>query len=887
MTIEVPVIAQSDVLVIGGTLHAVALALDLRQAGLAVHLATPYSYFGEDLCATLDLQSPKDADYRRLMGTDATLRPTEIKSRLDKALIDAGIAFLFEMRPVRPMRDAAGALCGALFADRGGFHAIAAKVVVDATWRRTFAREAGVPMRPFAPGRRSMTMFAIGGAPEGRPDVRVERLPEPVVFKDRTFPAFKLSMDWNFNGSTMFDFAAANAAFRKAAWSPEGVAYPDLVAVDLGDDVDEGFVPSPDLPVFTGTRVSAKSVLALAAARPAPEPAGFGETAVAHLFDVVRHDRSFRFKDRPTLPFDLNALPLVGDCDVFVAGGGTGGAPAAIGAAREGMRTVCAENLAQLGGVMLTGRIGSYYYGNRVGFTHEIDAGITAMGPKPDFDTKKGGMNVVWKNEWFLEKATERGATMLFDALTAAAAVDGRRACGAVVATPFGTGVLSAKFVVDATGNSDFAAAAGAETMCDLGREPAVQGAGLSPVDIGNNYTNTDFTFILDGDIVDTTRAFVTARAKYVDGYDISTIPNTRERRRILGDLVLQPQDFFANRIYADTINRAWSNFDTHGYIIHPMFMLKPTAHDARFANVPLRALLPRGFEGIAVTGLGVSAHRDCMPLIRMQPDVQNQGYAAGRAAAMAIRGGCSIRAIDVRALQKTLVAEDILPAAVLEETDVACTQIDDDEYHDIARVFVDTKAALGDLRIRLAANPDDVETAATLAFLGDATGRDLLVKTIAAADWDDGWNYRGMGQFGPSMSPLDAKIVALSTIGGDADTTLAKLVTLTIEHAFSHIRAVSLALMRRPDPRAAAALERLLAAPGAAGHAIVTFQDALASNRPDWNDTTVRNAQLKELYLAKALAACDPKSKTARGILRAYAEGMQGIYALFAGAGC
>ena len=92
---------------------------------------------------------------------------------------------------------------------------------------------------------------------------------------------------------------------------------------------------------------------------------------------------------------------------------------------------------------------------------------------------------------------------------------------------------------------------------------------------------------------------------------------------------------------------------------------------------------------------------------------------------------------------------------------------------------------------------------------------------------------------------------------------------------------------MRRPDPRAAAALERLLAAPGAAGHAIVTFQDALASNRPDWNDTTVRNAQLKELYLAKALAACDPKSKTARGILRAYAEGMQGIYALFADAGC
>ncbi len=885
MIFEVPVIAQSDVLVVGGSFHAIAIALDLRQAGLSVHVATPYSYLGEDLCATLDLQSPKDDDYRRLMGTDATLCPAEIKSRLDKALIDADIDFLFEMRPVRPMRNAKGRICGALFADRGGFHAIAAKVVVDATWRATFAREAGVPMRPFAPGRRTMTMFAIGGAPEGRPDVRVERLPEPVVYKDRTFAAFKLAMDWNFDGPTMFDFAAANAAFRKAAWSPDGVAYPDLVRVDLDDGVDADFAPSPALPVFAGAHVSAEAVRALAAKLPASKPAGFGETPIAHPFDVVRRDVSFRFKGRPVLPFELNALPLVGDCDVFVAGGGTGGAPAAIGAAREGMRTICAENLAQLGGVMLAGRIGSYYYGNRVGFTQEIDQGITAMGPNPDFDTKKGGMNVVWKNEWFLEKATERGATMLFDALTAAAAMDGKRACGAVVATPFGTGVLAAKFVIDATGNSDFAAAAGAETMCDLRGEPAVQGAGLSPVVIGNNYTNTDFTFVMDGDIVDATRAFVTAHAKFPEGFDIVPILNTRERRRILGDLVLQPQDFFANRIYADTINRAWSNFDTHGYIIHPMFMLKPTAHDARFANVPLRALLPRGFEGIAVTGLGVSAHRDCMPLIRMQPDVQNQGYAAARAAAMAIRGGVSIRAIDVRALQKTLVAEDILPASVLDETDVACTHIDNDEYHDIARVFVDTQAALGDLQAKLAANPADVETAATLAFLGDASGRDLLVKTIADADWDEGWNYRGMGQFGPSMSPLDAKIVALSTIGGDPDVVLAKLRTLTIAHAFSHIRAVCLALLRRPDPRAAAALKQLLAAPGAAGHAIVTMRDALASNRPEWNDTTVRNAQLRELYLAKALAACDPKSATARRILRAYAEGMQAIYALFAGA--
>ena len=44
--------------------------------------------------------------------------------------------------------------------------------------------------------------------------------------------------------------------------------------------------------------------------------------------------------------------------------------------------------------------------------------------------------------------------------------------------------------------------------------------------------------------------------------------------------------------------------------------------------SVPYRALLPAGLDGILVTGLGASAHRDAMPVIRMQPDIQNGGYA-------------------------------------------------------------------------------------------------------------------------------------------------------------------------------------------------------------------------------------------------------------------
>lgn len=885
MKIHVPVIATKDVLIIGGSIQAVKTALDLKAAGFSVFLATPYTYFGEDLCATLDLQSPKSSEFKALLETDKMLYPAEIKRRLDKLVIDAGIDFLFQLRPVRPAYNSKGKVCGALFADRSGFHAIAAKIVIDATERATFARAAGIPTKEFKPGKFTMKMFAIGGVNSESGKIKVKCLPKNIAKTDCEYPAYEVEMDAELKSNSVFDIAKAVTDFKKAAWTGKGVAYADQVMMNLNDGIVANYAPSADMPVFIASRCTAADVEKIASALPVPAPVGFNEKSMSHPFDILRQDTFFRFKDCATLTFDLNSIPVIRECDVFVAGGGTGGAPATIGAARAGMRTICAENLCSLGGVMLVGRIGSYYYGNRVGFTHEIDTSTHAMAPNPDFELGKSGMNVIWKNEWFIEKATEKGAEILFDTMTVAAAMQGNKACGAVILSPFGIGVITTSFVIDATGNTDFIAASGAETACDMKSEAAVQGSGLSPIDIGNNYTNTDFTFILDSDVVDATRAFVTARAKYTKWFDVSTILNTRERRRIVGDIILQPYDFFANRIYSDTINLAMSNFDTHGFIIHPMFMIKPTAHDSRFANVPMRALLPKGYEGMAATGLGVSAHRDCMPLIRMQPDVQNQGYAMGYAAAMAIQANCPIRAIDMKALQKKLIAEDILPARVLEETDVACTNLEDDKFHDISRVFMNPEAAVGELKAKLNANPTDVETAMTLAFLGDSTGRKLLVETIGSTDWDKGWNYTGMGQFGPSMSPLDAIIVSLSVIGGDEPTLLEKVHTLNIDMEFSHIRAVSLALMHNPVVGAAAGLEKLLASPGATGYAIITMQDALNSNRPDYNETTFRNAQLKEIYLAKALSACNPKSQTALNILHAYATGMQGLYAIFAGA--
>ena len=210
------------------------------------------------------------------------------------------------------------------------------------------------------------------------------------------------------------------------------------------------------------------------------------------------------------------------------------------------------------------------------------------------------------------------------------------------------------------------------------------------------------------------------ARAKFRSQFDIIQIQNTRERRRIVGDIVLQPTDFYANRTYRDTVVQAMSNFDTHGFVVHPMFMLQPPTRDGHFANVPFRALLPKGLENIAATGLAVSAQRDCLPLIRMQPDVQNQGYAVGYAAAMAVKTDGTYRTLDMRALQRHLVEKKILPESVLSEEDGIPGVPAEDPHFELATIFMSPEERMPGLEEAYDKNPSDIRTARVLAFLGE-----------------------------------------------------------------------------------------------------------------------------------------------------------------------
>ncbi|HZK93128.1 MAG TPA: FAD-dependent oxidoreductase, partial [Prolixibacteraceae bacterium] len=185
-------------------------------------------------------------------------------------------------------------------------------------------------------------------------------------------------------------------------------------------------------------------------------------------------------------------------------------------------------------------------------------------------------------------------------------------------------------------------------------------------------YNNSDWTFTDDTDMLDIWWTFIVAKDKFSDQYDIGKLSQTRERRRMIGDFTISALDIYNGRTYPDVISIHVSSFDTHGFTEDSFFYLKPPEHSGAdvTAYVPFRALLPKGIEGIAVTGLGASADRDAMPVIRMQSCLQNQGYAVGWAAAIAAKNNQMIRHIDLKSLQKELVKIESLPETVLTDSD-------------------------------------------------------------------------------------------------------------------------------------------------------------------------------------------------------------------------
>ncbi len=852
----------------------------------------------------------------------APVRPLHVKKTLDAVLVKAGVSFLFGCYPTDILRDAEGTPCGIVMANRAGRQAVVAKIVVDATDRAAAARLAGAHYRPWNGGRLRVTRGLIppDRQASGRPVHRELAIELPDMAFTSLARAEQVARDQTTAKGLLF--AAENIHFvppdpivcRRTAddfrdgrpvdldhCRPAGVERLYVLGgrADLPRETAAALL-RPGCLVALARRVgtaAAKEAASLAAPNNPALPAGDGIAAPEKGPDVAERLGGVRpaFQPPQRIPAGPRAVPVLATCDVVVVGGGTSGAAAAIGAARRGARVLVAEYQYGLGGMGTLGMIGKPYHGRKKGFAAEIPFPAGSAVTTED------------KMAWYHRRIVAAGGAIWYGVLGCGAVVDGRTVRGAVLATPSGRGAVLADVVIDGTGSADLAVAAGAAAMfgsLELG-DIALQGTGLPQRPLGRDQYNSDYLLVDETDMVDVHRALVGARMTMGGAFDAGNLIQTRERQRVIGDRVMTHLDQIAGRTWADSITFSASDYDSHGYPTRPYFALIPHDKQSLKANhpapggtcyTPYRCLLPKGLEGILVTGLGISMGRDALAMMRMQLDLANQGYAAGVAAAAAAKRDITPRHIDVRALQRHLVEIGSLPREVLEHRDnfplpaeavrKAAATIGDAAAsraavsRGLAVALSHPTRALPHLR-RAWQEADGAMRLRYAKVLGVLGARDAVADLVTALDGVNRWDpkiYQGrMAEYAHLPTPVDALVLALGYTRDPRALApiLSKLQLLDAKTTLSHHRAVALALEQIGDPRAAEPLAELLNKPGMRGHAMTKIEPLHDRDRSKRR----RTGPLREIVIARALYRCGDRDGIAEEILQSYAKDLRGLF--------
>ena len=945
---ELPVIKEVDVVVLGGSSAGVAAAEAASKSGAQVFLVCGDPYLGADICGTYRLWDIKPSGKieleSRLFHRQGLHTPNEIKKRLEDILLEQDISFLFSSYVSNILLDTAGNPAGVVFANRSGEQVVKAPMVIDATERAAGARILGSPFTEYPSGEQTFDFTVLGN--NSKSGYSPEKLNPSVKHSDNSYQALRYRLNLPMKDASFASFAAAEQKARDITWDADQVDASDHLfqippdhikgihqqnddTVDFSSITLDCFSPKGHKGIYV---LGACADISRKAAEKLLEPSNMllmgrriGKQAAREARQVTRGRINPRQKQYPSATSEITQhqdemrprhqfdrlriqdehIPVIGRYDVVVMGGGASGSPAAISAAREGVKTLVVEYLHGLGGEATLGLIGRYYHGYRKGFTEEVDREVKAMGGEGHSRRKERKDEWVrdWKMEWFRREIRKAGGDIWFGAMGCGAVVENNTLKGVVVATPHGKGVVLAEKVVDSTGSGDLAIAAGAGYDYTGAETVAIQGAGLPHFNPDDHYNNTDWTFINDSDVFDVTRTFLAGREIYRNAFDIGKLPQTRERRRIRGDYRISVLDVYNNRTYPDTLSYHKSSFDTHGFTIDPFFTLKPPEGSGIdvFAEVPLRAMLPEGLENILVTGLGTSAHRDAMPVIRMQPCLQNQGYAVGLLCARAIRTNKKFRETDIRPVQEKLVKMGNLPERVIEAEDnyppsqekirKAVDTLPQD-FSGLEIVAWSLEKAVPLLRKKLQQsenNNDRIIYAYVLGIYGYPDGWKILMNAIDQyTDWDKGWHYTGMGQFGASSSRLDGLIMALGRCKKEEalQGIHRKAADLNMVSAFSHFRAIAEACETIGSRRSAPVLTRLLNMPGIRGYAVTDYEEAIFASKAvreiesHYGETEIRNRTLKELVLARALYRCGDQNGLGEKILHEYANDLRGHYA-------
>ena len=370
--------------------------------------------------------------------------------------------------------------------------------------------------------------------------------------------------------------------------------------------------------------------------------------------------------------------------DVAVAGLGTGGALAALAAAREGAKVGAIELLPTFGGVGTSGGIHLYYFGVEGGLQREIDLRVSEKMPLFGARKNVAGFHPMAKSVVIESMLHEAGVRVFSETMMGRVEGDSRISSVQVI-RPNGTMNLTAGAWVDSTGDGDLAVRAGAgfQTSARSDGLPSAfsQGSGRFRWREGELFLrilNFDAGFVDPTDSWDLTRARLRGLEHYRrDAFTaeerptyIAPLIGVRQSRHISTELQITLEDLATKRRFPDAVGYTACHFDSHA------IDFEFESEDAAFwiwgcrnwrlrtgCEIPYRALLPKGVANLLLGCRAVGATPDAHQSFRMQRDMQRVGEVAGVAAAFAAKFDCNAAEVPYEWLRKRLELTGALTA--------------------------------------------------------------------------------------------------------------------------------------------------------------------------------------------------------------------------------
>ena len=397
-------------------------------------------------------------------------------------------------------------------------------------------------------------------------------------------------------------------------------------------------------------------------------------------------------------------IPVYGRYDVVVAGGGCAGFAAAVAAARTGAKTLIIEQFPFFGGTATASLMATIVgVRNQVkpdelqvckGIGEELILNMIAEGgaehSRNSYESEKRSdtkgdlsYNYAFDTEIFkkvtLDMAVEAGCDILFHTYFADTIVEEDCVKGIIVENKSGRQAIFARVVIDATGDGDVAARAGA-AFWQTKRDEAPRLVDAIMYKISGFDPDTDFPgglfgneLVLWGPATDgrdatdakelTDMEIATRRAvfdhlenlkkerpdlKNARVADTGVLLGIRLTRFVKGVYTLTGDDVLEGAAFPDSIAMGANP------VIHYFGYRRFLTHEGY--EIPYRCLVPEKTDGLLVAGRCMSSDQIAYESWRAMAHILNIGEAAGTAAALSVRTDVQPRKLDVSLLQKALI---------------------------------------------------------------------------------------------------------------------------------------------------------------------------------------------------------------------------------------